>query len=359
MKPAAFLLLLLVILAFLSGCTAPAPLKEIAPGETLAPPYTDLSDLALQKADIAFAAVDEEQDAAGTPAAGLPAPSGAARSHAAVYRSLSPQEELSQAIWEYADEASGVKQYQALKDAADALALKPAGTTKIISHPDPVVGHRSFAYTVYTPGNPSDPPETVLVFSKFRVLEVLRLKNATLDLVLLEKEADRAAAKIPGGRVRYVAARDTPAPAPSGARTDYSTVDEAPPLQAAAVSDGAIGRLQFGLTLRPGKEPEDLKKMSFHLYANKGRRSSGLVKGSDPAVQIGWQKTGGWPDSVLGEGETATISLDLAAMNFTLTPEEMNSGVIVYPSGFGTPTSDFTWCKNFPAVLVNGTVYEC
>jgi hypothetical protein len=248
--------------------------------------------------------------------------------------------------------------YQAMKDAADARAMAPGNGTRVLVHPDPVVGHKSFAYTSYSPNNPAESTETVLVFYKFSVLEVLRMKNRTVDLVLLEKIADKAAAKIPGGRVRY-ASRATPAPSPSGTPQDYSTVDHADPLQAMAVSDGAIGRILFNLKLRQGKAPEDMEKMTFHVYVARGRRSSNLIHGNDPAVQVSWPGAKGWQNALLEEGEVATVSLDLKAMNFTLTPGEMNSGLVVYASGFGTPTHGFSWCKTFPTILVNGTVYEC
>jgi len=362
-RPASIIVIPLLILAPLAGCTGTTQQKEIAPGETLAPPYKDLADLVLQPEDLPFAGANGEQPAtadAGT--GGLQVPAGASRSRAAVYRPGAAASSFPQAVWqeiyEYTDEAGMPARYQEMKDAADTRAKAPGNDTRVLVHPDPVVGHRSFAYTTYSPNTPAENPETVLVFYKFAVLEVLRMKNRTVDFELLEKIADKAAAKIPGGRVRY-ASRATPAPAPSGTPQDYSTVDHADPLQAMAVSDGAIGRLLFNLKLRQGKAPEDMEKMTFHVYVSKGRRSSNLIHGNDPAVQVSWPETKGWKNSLLEEGEVTTVSLDLSAMNFTLTPDEMNSGLVVYASGFGTPTHGFSWCKNFPTVLVNGNVYEC
>ena len=131
------------------------------------------------------------------------------------------------------------------------------------------------------------------------------------------------------------------------------------PLQATALSENRIGTLTFSLKLLPGREPEDMSRMTFHLYENSGQRTTDFYNAKNQSVQISWRNTTGWANSLLEEGEIATVSLDLRGLGYELSPREINSGLTIHASGFGTPTYSFTWCRYLPETLVNGTVYEC
>ena len=334
----AFLLLCLAVLS--AGCTGPSPAPgagPAAPTPVMAapttPPYTELSDLALTRADVPFTVVKEQNETIkpkqGDPQTGFPAGRGYKLGFSSEEKDSPTATILLQTIAEIpCGNASSVfnetdQKMRAMKD--------PKAT--IIWFPDPSVGDRSLAVTMKSEYTAAvDNPFTMIVFVKVDILEMIVLKTKTADIAALTEIAQKAAAKIPPRASGSVCPVNTVSPTPPPPTTTepvrvpvqpaVSALQASGPVSVTSSDGKTVGKISFGLQSGSGSGSIDLGRVGYMVSTPADLRTAGP---GSPAVHYTRGTSPRTPDTVLGPGEAVTVELDTGAMGFTAHPLTPNN----------------------------------
>jgi hypothetical protein len=362
--------LFLCLAAFSAGCTGPSPslgTGPVTPSPAItaptAPPYTELSELVLTRAELPFTVV-REQNQTSTPQQGdLSTGFAPIRGYRIGYSSEEKDSPTATILLQTIAEYPCGNLSSAFTEMEQKLRAMNDPKTTVIWFPDPGVGDRSFALTT-KPASTSavDNPFTMIVFVKADVLEILVLKTKTADIATLTGIARKAAAKIPppasGSVCPAITAAPTPPqqtttePAKSQVQPAVSALQVSGPVKVTSSDGKTVGKISFGL--QSGSGPVDLSRAEYQVYTPTDLRVAGP---NSPAVHYTWVPSSGTPDTVLGPNETVTIELDTGAMGFTAHPLLANNlfTIEVRPQ-IGT---SLVIRRTVPPILKAGSSSEC
>jgi hypothetical protein len=328
--------LFVLVISLTAGCTQPpdsgpsqgTPTLYTAPVTTATttpvPQVTELSDLAITRAEVPFTVVNEQSEMKQLDNGSSSTFSGAIRGFSQAYSSEikdSPTATiLAQSIAEYpagsaaAAFAEMEKQFRELSDPA----------TSVIWLQDPKVGDQSFALTSVqrTSSNPN--PFTMIVFRKANIIEIIMIKTSNADIGALAKIATTAAGKIPstGTKTPVSVISTTPistSPAgPAVPRVPVVTADSAlaftGPVAVTPVSKNSVGKITFDLQVNQGSSPVDMNLIQYTVSTPNVLWDA---RGSNPEVRLHWVTTQGLANTLLETGEMVTVELDTGSLDIT------------------------------------------
>jgi archaeal flagellin FlaB len=329
--------LLLCLAAFSAGCTGPSPAPGTAPGTAAtasttamaaptAPPYTELSQLALTRTDVPFTVLSEMNETITSqqsdPQTGFTVARGYRLGFSTEEKDSPTATILLQTIAEVPC-GNASSSFTALEEKIRSI---NDPKTTVIWFPDPGVGDRSLAVTMKSESTaPVDNPFTMIFFAKSDILETIVLKTKTADIATLTGIAQKAAAKIPPSASGSVCPVITAAPTPPVQTTTEPTkIPVQPAVSALQVSgpvkvmssDGKTVR-KISFDFKAGSSPVDLSRVEFMVSTPADLRTAGpgspavhYTKGTSPVTQ----------DTVLGPGDAVTVELDTGAMGFAAHP---------------------------------------
>ena len=268
--------LLLCLAAFSAGCTGPFPAPGTGPAAPTpvmtaptAPPYTELSELALTRADVPFTVVREQNETPppqqGDPSSGFAVIRGYKMGFSSEEKDSPTATILLQTIAEYpcGNFSSGFTEIE------QKMRTMNDPKTTVIWFPDPGVGDRSLAVTMKSESTSAvDNPFTLIVFLKSDVLEQILLKTKTADIATLTGIAQKAASKIPprasGSVCPVITAAPTLPPQTTTEPTKIpvqlatSTLQVSGPVEVTSSDGKTVQKISFTLKSGPGSGSIDL-----------------------------------------------------------------------------------------------------